>query len=118
MIITGLGTDIIEIFRIEKLVSKGSEFTEKIFNKSETEYFKIKKNACQTIAGYFCAKEAVAKALGTGFSGLSPKDIVISNDDFGKPTATVKTHPDTLFMLSISHCKEYAAATAIAYKCE
>lgn len=114
MNIIGIGTDIIEISRIKTAMEKNSAFLKKLFCESEIEYITGKSNQYQTAAGYFCAKEAVAKSLGTGFSGLSPLDIVISNDISGKPTAKVNGREDITISLSISHCKDYATATAVA----
>lgn len=115
MEILGIGTDIIEISRIKESMEKGT-FLEKVFCESEIKYIKSKANPYQTASGYFCAKEAVVKALGTGFCGISHKDICVSNDEKGKPCVTVSKYPDVKFMLTVSHCKEYAAATAIAIR--
>lgn len=116
MDILGIGTDIIEISRIRKNIENNPSFLEKIFCGDEIKYIKSKANPYQTATGYFCAKEAVAKSLGTGFNGLSHKDIYIFNDEKGKPCVKVEKYTDISFMLTISHCNEYATATAIAFK--
>lgn len=116
MIILGIGTDILEISRINQAVSQRSGFAERLFNQEELAYFEKRNNQPQTITGYFCAKEAVAKAIGTGFTDITPKDIHIGNYENGKPYAKIPKIPDVKFLVSISHCKEYATATAIAYK--
>ena len=84
--IKGNGTDIIEIDRIEKAINT-SKFVEKMFNSEE-----IQENTrVESIAGKFAAKEAVVKALGTGFSkGVIPKDIYIYNDVNRKPYVRLK----------------------------
>ena len=65
--IIGIGTDIIEINRIEKVMMRTSSFIEKSFTSNEIEYFKLKGLKGNVIAGNFAAKEAISKALGTGF---------------------------------------------------
>ena len=115
MIILGIGSDIIEIKRISDGINRRKGFIEKLFSETEREYFKIKNNNPQTIAGYFCAKEAVVKSIGTGFGEISPLDVAIGHYPNGKPYAVIKKMPEVKFMISISHCKEYAAANAVAY---
>ena len=112
----GIGTDIIEISRIKDGMEKYADFLSKVFCDEEIKYINSKANPYQTAAGYFCAKEAVSKALGTGFCAIGLKDIFIFNDEKGKPCVKVEKYPDVDFMLSISHCNEYATATAIAFK--
>lgn len=108
---TGLGTDIIEIARIQKAIAKES-FLRHVFTEQEQCWLKEKgKQMPQSAAGLFCAKEAVAKALGTGFqNGLHFRDIEIGHTELGEPYVL---HPDQAFLLSISHCQTYAMATAI-----
>ena len=108
---TGLGTDIIEIARIEKAIARES-FLRHVFTEQEQNWLKEKGNQMpQSAAGLFCAKEAVAKALGTGFqNGLRFRDIEIAHTEQGAPYVL---HPDQPFLLSISHCQTYATATAI-----
>lgn len=111
----GLGTDIIEIVRIERFLSKPA-FLTKVFTKNEIEYIQSKgNNAAQSAAGFFSAKEAIVKALGTGFgTDISASNIEISHDSFGKPYAKIlNSVKDYNIILSISHCREYAVATAI-----
>jgi holo-[acyl-carrier protein] synthase len=117
--IYGIGTDIIEISRIAKAMQKKTFFN-KAFTKLEKSYIISKtKSAPQSAAGIFVAKEAVVKALGTGFScTVKPSDVEISHDSLGKPIANIVNDIDLTkkikFHVSISHCKEYATAFAIA----
>ncbi len=108
---TGLGTDIIEINRIERALCRPS-FMQRIFTKAECDWLNGQgNNLPQSAAGLFCAKEAVAKALGTGFqNGLNLKDIEISHTELGAPFVL---RPHRNFLLSIAHCQSYATATAI-----
>src|SRR5437016_843460 len=83
----GIGTDIIEIGRIEKIISRyGQKFLDRIFTKREQEYCLKHKMSSRHFAGRFAAKEAVVKALGTGITlHVAWTDIEILNDSQGKP---------------------------------
>lgn len=83
--IIGIGTDIIEIDRIEKAINRNNGFLDKVFTTREIEMFKERNMRAEVIAGNFAAKEAVSKALGTGFRGFSLLDIEILRDQLGKP---------------------------------
>lgn len=118
--ILGVGLDLADIERIEKAIQK-PHFLERIF--SEEERAAIAQKGAQTAAGYWAAKEAVAKALGTGFIGFCMWDISIHNDELGKPAAVL--HRGALAKLnelggtltiSITHSGGFAAAVAILSK--
>lgn len=83
--IFGIGTDIIEIERIETAIKRNTKFLEKMFTEREIELFKDRNFKNETIAGSFCVKEAVSKALGTGIRGFAFKDIEVLRDSLGKP---------------------------------
>lgn len=83
--IFGIGTDIIEIERIETAIKRNPKFLEKMFTEREIELFKERNFKNETIAGSFCVKEAVSKALGTGIRGFAFKDIEVLRDSLGKP---------------------------------
>ena len=87
MKIFGIGTDIVNIKRMEKSLKKyGFKFKKKIFSKKEILYCEKKKNPSSYYAKRFAAKEAFTKALGTGIrKGISLKNIEISNNSKGKP---------------------------------
>ena len=87
--IIGIGTDIVQVNRIEKVIKRTKCFIDKAFTDKEIEYIRKKNNNSQTIAGYFAAKEAMAKALGTGFRGFGLRDIEIINDSLGKPSIRI-----------------------------
>ncbi|NLK20652.1 MAG: holo-ACP synthase [Epulopiscium sp.] len=120
--IVGIGTDIIEIRRIEEAIKRNPKFTNKCFTKEEQELFKDKNNSIQTIAGTFAAKEAVVKAMGTGFRGFGIQDIEILRDKKGKPYVNSYSNARLIFnelniadvLISISHCRDYAVAYALA----
>lgn len=86
--IIGLGSDLIDIRRIEKSLEKhGSRFTSRVFTLVEQEKSDKRKNRAASYAKRFAAKEACCKALGTGISnGVFWRDMGVVNDKNGKPT--------------------------------
>ena len=92
MIIFGIGTDIVNISRMDKtLRRRGSVFKNKIFSKREISYCENKKNSSSYYAKRFAAKEAFSKALGTGIrKGVNLKNIEVYNDSNGKPFISLK----------------------------
>ncbi len=119
MTILGLGTDIIEIDRIAKAMERaGPKFLERILTESERAYCLGHGNPLPRIAGRWAAKEAAVKALGLGFGTIGFLDVEILLDDKGAPLLTLhgealRLFPKEKMLISISHCKEYAVATAI-----
>lgn len=89
--ISGIGTDIVHIKRIEALLTKyGDRFVNRILSKSEIVQFRIK-NSVLYLARRFAGKEAFFKAIGTGIGKpLRFSDITISNDDLGKPEIKIE----------------------------
>ncbi|MBU3176176.1 holo-ACP synthase [Clostridium estertheticum] len=119
--ILGVGTDIVEISRIKHAMESNNKFLEKIFTSSELEYLKSRNLRAEYVAGRFAAKEAVAKALGTGFRGFDFKDIEVDRTTLGKPVVILKGKAKLIakkegqynIHLSISHGEESAIAYAI-----
>jgi holo-[acyl-carrier protein] synthase len=108
--IIGIGTDIVDIRRIEKLLlESGEKFLARIFNDEE------RGDGAAHYAKRFAAKEAIAKALGTGIgSKVSFKDIVITNDENGAPKAEIKSQKSKVKVhLSMSDEYPYALAYAL-----
>ncbi len=120
--IKGIGIDIVEIDRIKQAVAKNNRFIDRIFTAGEKEAFEKRNYSSQTIAGYFAAKEAVSKALGTGISNMRWKDIEILKDSLGKPYVKLHNNAKNLaysmnideVFVSISHSRENAVAQAVA----
>lgn len=115
----GLGNDIIAVDRIENVINKrGQRFLDRTFTINEQQYCQKHKESVRHFAGRFAAKEAVAKALGTGFrEEVDFLEIEIINDALGKPVVTLSPKlkdlvGDVSVHISISHCKEYATAVA------
>ena len=92
MKIFGIGTDIVNIKRIEQSLKKHKfTFKNKIFSKKEIYYCERKKDPTAFYAKRFAAKEAFSKALGTGIrKGVNLKNIEISNNAYGKPFILLK----------------------------
>ena len=92
MKIFGLGTDIVNIKRLEKILKKNSNaFKSRIFSKNEIIYCDKKNYPFPFYAKRYAAKEALSKALGTGIrKGVNFKDIEISNNNHGKPYIILK----------------------------
>ena len=118
--VRGLGNDIIAVSRIETAIDRyGQKFLDRVFTISEQNYCSRYKESTRNYAGRFAAKEAIVKALGTGFrNGLGWLDIEILNDSSGKPIVQFSDKLNQQFgnpqmMLSISHCREFASAVAI-----
>lgn len=115
------GIDIIEIERIERVYRQYREkFMNKIFSADEREAISQKKSGrIATLSGKFAAKEAVMKSLGSFFSdGVYLRDIEVLNLDSGQPYIRLpKRLTDALknkkILISISHEKKFAVATAI-----
>ncbi len=119
--IIGIGVDIVEIRRIKEIIEKNEMFLEKIFTVNEIEHLKERNLRPEYVAGKFAAKEAVAKALGTGFRGFGFKDIIVENTTLGKPIVTLEGKAKLIaseyghynMHLSISHGEDNAIAYAI-----
>lgn len=113
--IYGIGTDIIEICSFE---NAGASFLRKVYTEDEILMFR---DSPKSLAGNFAAKEAVAKALGTGFRGFGPKDIEVLRSTLGAPAVTLYNGALNLFNenhcrslhVSISHNKGNACAFAV-----
>ena len=92
MNIYGIGTDIVNINRLNKAIKKyGIKFKKRIFSQKEIIYCEKKTNSIRSYAKRFAAKEALSKALGTGIrKGINFKDIEILNDSFGKPSIKLR----------------------------
>ena len=126
--IIGTGVDIVRIDRFKNMQDK-ARFMKRVFSVKEQEYLASKET--QSMAGLFAAKEAIAKALGTGFSGFFPCDIEILHDKNGKPFVILHGKPQEiadsleikkgdytqspsyLIHISISHSQTDAIAFAV-----
>ncbi len=118
--ILGVGTDLIEIKRMEK-ACKRAHFTARTFTETES---RQAKGSASKLAGSFAVKEAVAKMFGTGFRGFMPGDIEVLRDELGKPYVNLyggakKRFEEmglTQIHVSISNTEEFAMAFAVGEK--
>ncbi|MDP4088998.1 MAG: holo-ACP synthase [Bacillota bacterium] len=119
--IKGVGVDIVEIDRIDEAIKRNESFVEKAFCDGEFNYMKGKRSMLQHAAGMFAAKEAVSKALGTGFRGFFLRDVEVRREDNGKPYVVLhngarelaESFGDYTIHLSISHGRDNAVAYAV-----
>lgn len=107
--IRGIGVDIEEIKRFEDSLSK-KEFLRLVFTDKEIDYCKNKKEPQRSLAGKFCAKEAVIKASG---KKMQMNEIEIHNDPGGAPQVYINGKPNNKIKCSISHAGEYAIAFVV-----
>lgn len=115
--IVGIGTDMIEISRIEKAYQK-EHFIKRVYTEEER---KICLNRPMRAAGNFAVKEAVVKVFGTGFNGIKPTEIEVLREKNGRPYINLygqalKKQKELLiqkFQVSITNTKEYAVAFVI-----
>ena len=117
-----VGSDILKIERIAKIIEKSPRFVEKYYGRDEIEYLKSINYRAQTVAGMFCAKEAFSKAIGTGVVGFALKEVQVLHDDNGAPylelSGKAKSLADELsvsFSVSISHTEDTAMAVVMAF---
>ena len=129
MSVLGTGIDIVENYRLKKLLlKKKSNFKNKIFTNNEIAYCEKKSNISNCYSKRFAAKEAFVKALGTGFrKNINFKDIEVLKNHYGKPYLLINKKVinkiKTSFkvkkfniLLSISDETKYAIASVIISK--
>ncbi len=123
MSIVGIGLDLVKISRIEAIVRRWQDrFLHRVFTEDERQVSFGRAWPYASLAGRFAAKEAMLKALGTGWSaGVSWQDIQVLNDIGGKPVATARGRTGALAQqagvtrihVSLSHDGDYAIAEVI-----
>ena len=127
MKLSGIGVDIIENFRIKKMI-ENKFFLQRVFSSYEILNSRKKKDKISYFAKRFAAKEAFSKSLGSGFrNNLNFKDIIVKNNRSGKPFFYINKKIKTIiskkfktkkfnFFLSISDEKNYSIAFVIIQK--
>jgi len=125
--IIGIGTDIIDTRRINKVINRyGEKFKKRCFSNNEIIKSENRFKTSNSYAKRYAAKEACSKALGTGLArGIFWKDIEIVNDKYGKPSIILHnnalkrikelTSKDYNIEVSLSDEKNYAIANVIIY---
>jgi holo-[acyl-carrier protein] synthase len=121
--VIGIGTDVIEIARIAQSLDRfGDRFLHRVYTAREIAYCLRKRNSAESLAARFAAKEAAAKALGTGISrGIGWLDLEVVRQPSGKPTLHLSgraaAHAQKLgvatISLSLTHSKDTALAVVI-----
>jgi holo-[acyl-carrier protein] synthase len=121
--ILGMGTDLVEIERVQRSIDRfGERFLERVYTPGEIAYCMQKKNVAESFAGRFAAKEAGAKALGTGIShGVSWKEFEVLRAPSGKPSLRLTGRAAELaralgvlhVSLSLTHTRALAMAVVV-----
>ena len=85
--IVGIGVDLVELYRMEKIIKESPRFVQKVLTPEEYRCFEKKKGRHQVeyLAGRFAAKEAFSKAWGTGIGKITFQDIEVLNEANGRP---------------------------------
>jgi holo-[acyl-carrier protein] synthase len=119
--ILGTGIDIIEIDRVARSIERfGERFLDRIFTPGEIAYCSRKKNAAESFAARFAAKEAGAKALGTGIQhGVAWKELEVQRQPGSRPTLHLSGRASELasqlgvrrIALSLTHSQTIAMAS-------
>lgn len=119
----GIGVDIVEVARMESVLRRTPSFARRMFTEEERAYCEQAARPAVHYAARFAAREAVLKALGTGFAnGIGRMDVSVSRDDAGRPIAVLtgraREIADELGIvevaLSLSHTNDLAIANAMA----
>ncbi|MGL6225142.1 MAG: holo-ACP synthase [Thermoguttaceae bacterium] len=126
MDILGVGTDIIECSRIAGMIERhGSHFVDHVYTEFEIAYCSAKKRSSEHYAGRWAVKEAVLKALGTGWiAGITWRDVEVRNDTSGQPRVKLYGGAELIarekgifqLLISLSHCSSHAVAYALAVR--
>ena len=120
---TGLGVDIVQIARMEQILTRSPGFAHRVFTDAERAYCERHHKPAVHYATHFAAKEAVLKALGTGFAkGIGFTDVEVSHDANGRPIALLHGRAEQIAQelgvlelpLSLSRTADTAVANAIA----
>lgn len=121
--IIGIGIDIVSVSRIKDAEKRwGRRFLDRVFTEREIKYAMLHKSPHSRLAARFAAKEAMTKAMGTGFTGgITWKDIEVLNKDSGRPEiilhGKVREIAESMEVkgihLSISHDGDYAVAQVV-----
>ena len=120
--IDSVGIDIIEVSRIKNAIDRwGDSFLHRVFTPWEINYCSHKKFPEQSFAGRFAVKEAVLKAIGTGYNGgVRWTSVEIVNNKLGQPAVRLGERIKNIIgnkqiRVSMSHTREYAVANAVMY---
>jgi holo-[acyl-carrier protein] synthase len=122
--VIAVGVDLVELSRIETMVERyGDRFLDRIYTEGELAYAAGRLSA---LAARWAAKEATAKALGTGIGQVGFQEIEVICDAQGKPELSLHGNAARLaarldlrqFALSLSHTADYALAFVVVQRCD
>ena len=123
MALAGIGVDMVEIARMEKVLARRPNFAKRVFTAEERSYCERMARPAQHYAARFAAREAVLKALGTGFSrGIGFADVYVVRNEAGQPQAMLTGRAAEVaaeqgvreVALSLSYTHDVAVANAVA----
>ena len=114
-----VGMDLVEVKRIKKSI-QNPRFCKRVFGPEERAFLQERGFSAQSAAASFCAKEAFAKALGTGMRGFALDEVELLRGSLGEPYLCLSGAAQRIvqargleFSVSVTHTKEYAAAVVI-----
>jgi len=122
MPIIGIGIDAVEVERIRAMLERyGNRFISKVFQPEEAAYCMSQAEPAQHFAARYAAREAVAKALGTGLAGISLREIAVIRDANGAPKVYLSGAAERMassmgvkrIWLSLTHTHTLAIAVAV-----
>lgn len=123
MALAGVGVDIVDIARMERAMERTPAFCRRVFTEEERAYCEGRARPAEHYAARFAAREAVLKALGTGFSGgVGMRDVSVAHDAAGRPVAVLTGKVKEIaeeqgvlsIALSLSFTHDVAVANAVA----
>jgi holo-[acyl-carrier protein] synthase len=124
--IYGIGTDLVEVSRIDKILQRwGEQFVTKVFTPVESDYCKKRAFPPIHFAARFAAKESFLKSLGIGLGmGVGLRDIEMINDQQGKPLLKLHERAENILReaeikavhVSVTHTRKYASAVVVLEK--
>ena len=123
MALAGIGVDMLEIARMERVLARRPSFAKRVFTQAERDYCERLARPAQHYAARFAAREAVLKALGTGFSrGIGLADVSVLNNEAGRPEVVLSGRAKEIaaeqgvreVALSLSYTHDVAVANAVA----
>jgi holo-[acyl-carrier protein] synthase len=126
MEIVGIGSDIVECLRVGRMIEQhGEQFLLRVYTEREIRYCQSRQRSTEHFAARWAAKEAILKCLGLAWRrGLAWTDMEVRNDPSGKPLVMLcgaardiaEQQRISDILLSLSHCRAYATAYAIAVR--
>ncbi|MDR2196496.1 MAG: holo-ACP synthase [Coriobacteriales bacterium] len=122
--LAGLGVDLIEIARMQRAITRTPRLLTRLFSEEERSYAEAKARPPVHYALFFAAKEAVLKALGTGFAGVRLTDVEVSHDRNGRPVVLLHGAASEIaraqgvveIQLSLSYTHQVGVASAVAIR--